>query len=260
MEPSKTRLRVFMRVRKVQEINCSDLPSQLEDARRNADRSLLQICKRLDISPTYWYRLERGEAETINYDLLQKIEQELSCDFGIDFPGSPRHNSKKGSLGMDLSRLQWIKAVTPPAGYPSYWAYTPQEIEGMKKAGFQVINHGATTIFPLGFKGEQTAPLEVGDLIALKQHAKITHIVEVLDEQFFGTDEWSNRYVKIVWWKPDIDWASLPHAKEVLGVDLTYSGGKPLLFDSFESFRNTWKGPDSLKEVQAFVIDKLAGI
>lgn len=249
-----------MRVRKVQEINCPNLPSQLEDARRNADRSLLQICKRLDISPTYWYRLERGETDTINYDLLQKIEQELSCDFGVNFPDSQRRNSKKGRQGMDLSRLQWIKVVTPPEGYRSYWAYTPKEIERMKSDGLQVIDHGTTTIFPLGFKGKQSAHLDVGDLIALKQYAKITHVVEVLDEQFFGTDEWFNRYVKIIWWKPGIDWASLPHAKEVFGVDLNYQGGKPLLFDSFESFRNTWKGTDSLKEFQASVLDKLTAI
>lgn len=246
-----------MRVRKVQEINCPNLPSQLEDARRNADRSLLQICKRLDISPTYWYRLERGETDTINYDLLQKIEQELSCNFGVDFPDTQRRNSRKGRQGMDFSRLQWIKVVTPPADYKSYWAYTPQEIEEMKKAGLQVISHGATTIFPLGFKGKQSARLDAGDLIILKQHAKITHVVEVLDEEFFGTDEWSNRYVKIIWWKPDIDWDSLPHAKEVLGDDLNYQSGKPLLFDSFESFKKTWKGTDSLKDFQAFVMDKL---
>ncbi len=249
-----------MRVRKVQEVNCLNLPSQLEDARRNAGRSLLQICKRLDISPTYWYRLERGETETINYDLLQRIEQELSCDFGVEFPDSKNRNSKKGRTGMDFSRLQWIKVVTPPADYLSYWAYTPQEIEGAKKAGSQVINHGATTIFPLGFRGEQSARLEVGDLIALKQHAKITHIVEVLDEKFFGTDEWSHRYVKIIWWKPDIDWASLPHAKEVFGVDLTPMSGTPYLLDSFKDFRSTWQGPDSLKEFQAFVLNQLSKI
>jgi|GEM_PF-461888 len=254
-----------MRVRKVQEVDRPNLHEQIKAARqdavkRNADRSLLQICKRLDISPTYWYRLERGETETINYELLQKIEQELSCDFGIEFPNSQRRNSKKGRHEMDFSRLQWIKVVTPPADFQFYWAYTPPAIEEMKKVGLQVIDHGATTIFPLGFRGEQFASLDVGDLIALKQHAKITHIVEVLDEQFFGTGEWSNRYVKIIWWKPDIDWASLPHAKEVLGVDLQHQSGKPFLFDSFEAFRNTWQGTDSLKEFQTFVLDKLAKI
>ncbi|QQE63818.1 transcriptional regulator [Leptolyngbya sp. BL0902] len=192
--------------------------------------------------------------------MIQKIEQELSCDFGINFPDSPKRNSKKGRQGMDLSRLQWIKVVTPPADYHSHWAYTPQEIEKMKNSGSQVINHGETTIFPLGFRGKQNVPLEVGDLIALKQHAKITHIVEVLDEQFFGTDEWSNRYVKIIWWKPDTDWASLPHAKEVLGVDLTPMKGTPYLFDSFKDFSSTWKGPDSLKEFQAFVLNQLSKI
>jgi transcriptional regulator with XRE-family HTH domain len=249
-----------MRVRKVQEVNCPNLHNQLKEARRSADRSLLQICKRLDISPTYWYRLERDETETISYDLLQKIERELSCDFGIEFPDSKRRNSNTGRQGMNFSRLQWIKVVTPPADYPSYWAYTPQEIEGMKESGLQVINHGSITIFPLGFKGKQSAQLDVGDLIALKQHAKITHIVEILDDQFFGTDEWSNRYVKIIWWKPDIDWDSLPHSKEVLGVDLNYQGGQPLLFDSFKSFKYTWKSTDALKEFQAFVLNQLSKI
>jgi hypothetical protein len=66
--------------------------------------------------------------------------------------------------------------------------------------------------------------------------------------------------VKIIWWKPDIDWDSLPHAKEVLGADLTPMGGTPYLFDSFEAFRNTWQDTDSLKEFQAFVLDKLSKI
>lgn len=251
-----------MRVRKVQEVNCPNLPSQLLAARRGADRSLLQICRRLDISPTYWYRLERGETGTINYDLLQKIEQELSYDFGINFPGSQKYNSKKGSKDMDLSQLQWIKVVTPPADYkPSYWAYTSQEIENMKKLGNQVINHNTTTIFPLGFRGEQSVKIEAGDLIALTQHAKITHIVEVLDDQFFDAGEWSNRYVKIVWWKPDIDdWNSLPHRKDILGVDITPMSGTPYLFDSFESFRNRWQGTDALKNFQDFVSDELTKI
>jgi transcriptional regulator with XRE-family HTH domain len=251
-----------MRVRKVQEVNCPNLPGQLKDARRNADRSLLQICKRLDISPTYWYRLERGETETISYDLLQKIEQELPWDFGVYFPDSQRRHSKKGSQGMNLSSLQWIKAVTPPSDWPSYWAYTPDEIEKMKQSNNQVINHNEITIFPLAFKGEQSTKLESGDLIALTQHAKITHIVEVLDEQFFEVGGWSNRYVKIIWWKPKIDWNSpdLPHREKVLGVDVAPGNGNLFLFDSFKSFRDKWQRGDGLKEFQDFLSKKLIEI
>jgi transcriptional regulator with XRE-family HTH domain len=249
-----------MRVRKVQEVNCPNLPSQLLAVRRSADRSLLQICKRLDISPTYWYRLERGETETINYDLLQKIEQELSCDFGINFPGSQKRNSKEGRKDMDLSRLQWIKAVTPPADWPSYWAYTSDEVEKMKQSNNQVITDNKITIFPLGFKGKQSTQMEAGDLIALTQHAKITHIVEVLDDQFFETGEWSNRYVKVVWWKPEVDWTSLPHREDILGVDVAPGNGNLFLFDSFESFRNRWQGTDALKKFQDFALDELTKI
>jgi transcriptional regulator with XRE-family HTH domain len=249
-----------MRVRKVQEVDCPNLHKQLAEVRRNADRSLLQICKRLDISPTYWYRLERGETDTINYELIQKIEKELSCDFGIDFPDSQKRNSKKGSQDMDLSRLQWIKVITPPADWPSYWAYTPSEIEKMKQSNNQIIQHNQITIFPLAFRGEQPARMEAGDLIALTQHAKITHIVEVLDDKFFEVGGWSNRYVKVLWWKPEIDWDTLPHRKDVLGVDVTPMKGTPYLFDSFESFRDRWPGVDSLKEFQNFILNQLSNI
>jgi len=230
-----------MRVRRVQEIDIPNLSKKLTAARKAADESLLSICRKLEITPTYWYKLEKSEDSTINYDLLRKIDELLSLNLDISFsedPDSIKHKEKN----MDLSRLQWVKVVTPPKGWHSYWAYNTDEITSMKEGGQEVINSNGVVIFPLGFKHEKAADPAKGDLILLTQHSKVTHIVEVLDDFPSQSGDWFSRFVKVIWWKPDLNWNELPDRKEVLGFNLQVQGGIPYEFGSFENFNAEWGG------------------
>ncbi|XHX80807.1 MAG: helix-turn-helix domain-containing protein [Stenomitos frigidus ULC029] len=256
--------RTFMRVRKVQEIDIPDLSGKLLAARKAAKESLLEICRQLEITPTYWYKLEKGEASTINYDLLRKIEEVLSLDFNVRFSDASTIASPKEGH-MELSRLKWIKVVTPPHGWRSQWAYSQAELEEMNKNNPKnpVISRSGLVVFPLGFRTDKARLPLAGDLIALTQHAKITHIVEVLDEEADEDGGWFNRYVKVIWWKPEIEmkWEALPHQKVVLGTDVTPMQGIPYLFTAFESFRNKWgDDPEGMKAFQEHLSEKLGEI
>ncbi|NJN22222.1 MAG: hypothetical protein HC812_14870 [Leptolyngbya sp. RL_3_1] len=158
---------------------------------------------------------------------------------------------------MNLSRLKWVKVVTPPKDWPYDWALSPDEIAHTQKSA-QVIQHNGLTIVPLGFKHEGSEKLEAGDLMALTQYAKITHIVEILDNQPYETGGWFHRYVKLVWWKPDMDWHRLPHREDVLGFDIPIQKGIPYEFTSFEAFHQAWDNKGGLDAFQAYLTEQLA--
>jgi len=63
-----------------------------------------------------------------------------------------------------------------------------------------------------------------GDLIALVQSARVTHIVELLDYVVYkdpNKTEWGiHRLVQTIWMPPErMDWSKLPHQKEIFVVD-----------------------------------------
>jgi hypothetical protein len=62
-----------------------------------------------------------------------------------------------------------------------------------------------------------------GDLIALVQLARVTHIVEILDDTVYENTEaeWSIYRVVRAFWMPakGFDWWNLPHQKDVFGVE-----------------------------------------
>jgi hypothetical protein len=152
---------------------------------------------------------------------------------------------------MNLSRLKWVKVVTPPKDWRSYWAYCRKEIEKIGEEDPIINAHNGLTIFPLGFKSVHASDPDGCDLILLTQHAKITHIVEVLDDKpyekgFHEKGSWFHRYVKIVWWKPEMNWEDSPH-RDILGFDLSVFDGNPHLFTSFKSFREKWGDGDTPK-------------
>ncbi|GAB4443565.1 MAG: XRE family transcriptional regulator [Cyanobacteria bacterium J069] len=230
-----------MRVRRVQEVDIPDLSSKLLTARKSSSESLLEICRRLDITPTYWYKLEKAENSTISYDLLKKIDALLSLNLDIRFP-EDSEAEKKPEKTMNLSNLKWVKVVTPADDWRSYWAYTSQELTQMKKDGGAVVNNNGVSIFPLGFRQDREDSPAIGDLILLTQHSKVTHIVEVLDEKPEQHGDWFNRYVKVIWWKPEMDWKTLPDRNQVLGFNLVIQSGIFYRFGAFERFNAEWGG------------------
>lgn len=70
---------------------------------------------------------------------------------------------------MDLSRLKWIKVVTPPAkGWDHPWAVSPEEIEDPKLYNPElpfIHLKNRLTVVALGFKNEKANEPAVGDLI-----------------------------------------------------------------------------------------------
>ena len=242
-----------MKVRRVQEIDVPGLAARLISARKASDMSLLEICRQLSITPTYWYKLEKGDAATISYDLLKRIEDLLALNLGIEFSNALDVDLSKEKI-MNLSRLKWIKVVTPGNDWPHYWALSPNEIAEYKDP---IIRQNGLTIVPLGFRQEGAEKLKSGDLMALTQHAKITHIVEVLDDQPYEQGGWFHRYVKIVWWKPDMDWHELPRREDVLGFAVQIQQGIPCEFTAFRAFHERWDNQGGLDAFRVYLAKQL---
>ncbi|MGB3491698.1 MAG: hypothetical protein WBA57_03145 [Elainellaceae cyanobacterium] len=250
-----------MRVRRVEEVEIPDLSAKLLSARRGSAMSLLEICRQLKITPTYWYKLEKEEANTINYDLLEKIDALLSLNLNVKFPlPSTTHSTHTENI-MNLDRLNWVKVVTPPKDWKHYWALSLNELQDpelSRAPHSRIISQNGLTIVPLGFKSKEGADkLEAGDLMALTQHAKITHIVEVMDDQPYEHGDWCNRYVKIVWWKPNMDWHKLLHREYVLGFDTNVQQGIPYPFTSFKAFHDRWDEHGGIEAFREHVASNL---
>lgn len=83
---------------------------------------------------------------------------------------------------------------------------------------------------------------KAGDLMILHQRAKVTHLVEFLDEQIRETDSGYFRQVKVVWMPTQQDWYRLPHQKEILGFIPRYADGNTHALQSpnFLTFRKAW--------------------
>ena len=148
---------------------------------------------------------------------------------------------------MDLSKLKWLKNVRPDQG----WAYDKLNEMPIPEA----------KIFRLHWRTQdckanaQQTPK--GDLIALVQLARVTHIVELLDDVVYDNaeKEWGvYRIVKAVWMPPEgFDWRSLPPQKEIFGIeDLPPDGAVHSLSrtDQMPQFNQHWKDLGGLQVFQ----------
>jgi len=120
---------------------------------------------------------------------------------------------------MDLSQLKWLKNVKADQG----WAYDKLNEMPIPEA----------RIFRLHWRSQDDKanaqqPLK-GDLVALVQLARITHVVELLDDVVYENagKEWvMYRVVKAVWMPNKVsDWFTLPHQKEIFGVEYLPQNG-----------------------------------
>lgn len=125
---------------------------------------------------------------------------------------------------MDLSQLKWLKNVKHKEP-DKVWAYNePQEMPISEAKIFRLHWRSKSQ------KANAQKPLE-GDLIALVQLARVTHVVELLDDVVYENllddavyenveKEWSIfRVVKAVWMPHEgVNWWSLPHQEETFGV------------------------------------------
>jgi hypothetical protein len=114
-------------------------------------------------------------------------------------------------IKMDLSQMKWVKNVKPAQG----WAYDKISEMPIPEA----------KIFRLHWRDDKDnaqKPLK-GDLIALVQSAKVTHVVELLDDVVYENSEkeWGiYRIVRAIWMPPKtFDWVNLPHQRDIFGVE-----------------------------------------
>jgi hypothetical protein len=157
---------------------------------------------------------------------------------------------------VDLTSLRWIKVVTDDD--VTEWAYTRERLKKMEN----VIDKNEVTIFPLGFRDDTSYNPEINSLIALIQKGKLTHIVKVLDNSPYKTEDWFHRIVRVIWWKPIMKWENLPPQSELLGFDPTLMDGKPHLLTNLKRYDERWEtagGLDGFKDFLIKSLEKLSG-
>lgn len=161
----------------------------------------------------------------------------------------PPDVSRKDLSECDLSKILFIKNVRDPGGN---WAYTLNLIQRMN-GSFE------GRIFELFWlpssKGAKAA--SKGDLMLLNQQAKITHIVEMLDDDVRENSVGYFRWVRVVWMPEEPDWSKLPHQREVIGFEPpTIGGGTAYSLANLSKFQETW---NSLEAFQQHVFQVLTG-
>jgi len=146
---------------------------------------------------------------------------------------------------MDLSQLKWLKNVT---NEHVDWVYKLNEMP-IPEARVFLLHWRDNKI-------NAQKPLK-GDLIALVQSARATHVVELLDNVVYidpNKKEWGiYRLVQTVWMPPEgMDWSKLPHQKEIFGIDALAQDGDAHVLnrtDRMPNFNLYW---DNLGGLQGF--------
>lgn len=154
---------------------------------------------------------------------------------------------------MDLSKLKWTKNIRHQ-GDDKKWAY---EVLYMEIPEARVF--GLNWRDPDKHKNNAEQP-EKGELILLLQHAKATHVVELIDDEVYTKDnkEWGiYRVVKVLWMPPEnFNWDNLPHQRELFGFEYNVQDGLAHDLDDdskMRQFHNHWHEKGGLKAFQNHV-------
>ncbi|MEH2136557.1 hypothetical protein [Nostoc sp.] len=160
---------------------------------------------------------------------------------------------------MDLSKLSWIKNVKHKDS-DKPWAYERS-----------VMQIPEARIFCLNWrdpkdKTNAEKPLK-DDLMLLLQKAKVTHLVEFVDNKVYGNNssEWGiYRVVKALWMPPEnVDWEKLPHQKDFFGFDYVVGDGAAHNLaeeNKMHQFHQYWDKQGGLKAFQKQLENRLTEI
>ena len=202
--------------------------------------------------------LKIEDAEIIEKELLEKTLNldSLSSTSTPPLPPSPPplplpKVTRKELDECDSSKLLYIKNVKDSSG----WAYTLKHIQ---KIGGSVESRVFELFWSLAGKGVKSA--SKGDLMILNQQAKVTHVVEILDDEVRKNESGYFRWVRVVWMPQEEDWSQLPHQREILGFEPPkIGGGTAYSFASptFGKFHAAWNG---LQDFQQQVFQFLTGV
>lgn len=168
----------------------------------------------------------------------------------IDGGGKPPTVSRKDLHECDSSKLLFLKNIRDPNGD---WSYTLNRIQRI-----DVLPESRVFEIYWRLTGKGASTPSAGDLMILNQHARVTHIVEMLDDEVRTTDMGYFRWVRIVWMPQLKDWGKLPHQRDILGFEPPrFGGGAAYSFISpnFGKFHAAW---DSLEAFQKHVFQQLA--
>lgn len=64
-------------------IESKGLGDRIRSARKLDRRSLLDICREIDMTSANWYKIEKEEVKLLPLETLRKIEMVLKTDLGI---------------------------------------------------------------------------------------------------------------------------------------------------------------------------------
>jgi hypothetical protein len=150
---------------------------------------------------------------------------------------------------MNLERLQWTKNVKDSDG----WAYCE-----FKKG----------ELFKLAWKDDEANAnrLERDDLILLRQHGYVTHVVRVLDRQSEregSPSDWNlYRIVEVEWAIGTTTPSPSLKADLIFGYPevLAYMGGDVMKLEELPTFKKAWDHQGELLAFQQHVQSKLADI
>ena len=77
--------KTLMKVRKTIDIEVENLGEAIREARKLDKRSLADICKLVNMTPSNWSRIEKEQTKALPLETLRKIEEVLNVDFGVKF-------------------------------------------------------------------------------------------------------------------------------------------------------------------------------
>ncbi|WP_414752017.1 hypothetical protein [Anabaena sp. CCY 9910] len=141
---------------------------------------------------------------------------------------------------IELTRLKWSKNVNYQSEKVEYWDYRIDEVSKI------VILH-----WRKGQEENARKPKE-GDLLIIRQHAHVTHIVKFFNNTIYydGSDsEFSTgRLIQIIWKANDLKnlvhtshLYNLPHNTEVFGCPVVFPpNGKAHSLESINIFNEYW--------------------
>ncbi|MBW4655493.1 MAG: caspase family protein [Kaiparowitsia implicata GSE-PSE-MK54-09C] len=153
----------------------------------------------------------------------------------------PPDVSYKELSECDPSKILFIKNVRDPNGN---WAYSLDRIQKMNGS----VESRVFELFWLpSSRGAKSA--SKGNLMLLNQHAKITHVVEMLDDEVRETPSGYFRWVRVVWMPEEVNWSQLPHQREIVGFEPpTIGGGTAYSLANLSKFQETWNSLEAFQQ------------
>lgn len=150
---------------------------------------------------------------------------------------------------MNLQHLQWTKNVRPSEG----WAYTHFKV---------------TDLFKLAWKDDENNANrpQSNDLILLRQHGYVTHLIKVLDRQSEREERSGDynlyRIVEVMWAIGTTNPPASAKADIIFGYPsvLNLQGGNVMKLEELPTFQEAWNPQGGLAMFQQHIQSKLAAV